>query len=639
MVSKEEILELLNSEDSQDIREGAFRAGEERIGEAVEPLVRHLQSGNLGVQEAADAALRHIGGAATVQALTPLLRSDDAPVRNLSMDILREIGAQDVETLAELLHDEDPDMRIFVSDILGETGNALVVAPLCRALLRDPEVNVRYQAAVSLGTIASPEAAGCLNKALEDEEWVQFAVIEALTKIREESSINALAKAMSRSTDLVASMIVDALGEMGNIKAVGLLLKRLEASPTALRNKIVKAVVKILGGKSLSLLSQGERENLREYALVALEDEDEEIQDAAVQGLAYVGGEDASAAILELATRLDPVSNQDRIEHMAQALAAIGNTNAMEDGLVNGEWKKGMTILEAYRLIGEPSHAKKLQDVFMDKDLDMQRAIAIVLRELANPESTEFFLNLLETHQDGTILKEAAEFLGPQMHEQSALPALFNLLDHPYDDVKDSVLEAIVSIDGPEVREHFKEKSVSEEPVDRLMATYVLGRLGHDEDLHDLQRALEDPVPEIRKVALESLDGRCFEIDRLLPLALPSLSDEDREVRLAVVEILGKCHEEAVLPHLEKALKDEDDWVRIRALEALGQRHSAQSISKIVPLLDSDNTLILLKVIEALGEIGGESAFRSLFTILDHENTEVQAAAEEALARLKAVRE
>lgn len=639
MVSKEEILELLNSEDSQDVREGAFRAGEERIGDAVEPLVRHLQSGNLGVQEAADAALRHIGGAKTVQALTPLLRSDDAPVRNLSMDILREIGGQDVETLGELLHDEDPDMRIFVADILGETGNALVVAPLCRALLKDPEVNVRYQAAVSLGTIASPEAAGCLNKALEDEEWVQFAVIEALTKIREESSINALAKAMGRSTDLVASMIVDALGEMGNIKAVGLLLKRLEASPTALRNKIVKAVVNILGGKSLSLLSQGERENLREYALVALEDEDEEIQDAAVQGLAYVGGENASAAILDLATSLDPVSNQDRIEHMAQALAAIGNTKAMEDGLVHGEWKKGMTILEAYRLIGDPSHAQKLQDVFMDKDLDMQRAIAIVLRELANPESTEFFLGLMETHQDGTVIKEAAEFLGQQMHERRALPLLFNLLDHPYDDVKDVVLEAIVSIDGPEVREHFKEKSVSEEPMDRLMATYVLGRLGHDEDLQDLQRALEDPVPEIRKVALESLEGRCFEIDRLLPLALPCLSDEDREVRLAVVEILGKCQEDAVLPHLEKALEDEDDWVRIRALEALGQRNSEQSIPKIVPLLDSDNTLILLKVIEALGEIGGESAFRSLFTILDHENTEVQAAAEEALARLKAVRE
>ncbi|TVM19895.1 HEAT repeat domain-containing protein [Oceanidesulfovibrio indonesiensis] len=639
MAAKEAVLKLLSSDDPHDIREGAFTAGDERMAEAVEPLVLHLQSGSLGVQEAADAALRQIGGEKAVAALIPLLRSDDVPVRNLAMDILREIGKQDVDTLIELLRDEDPDMRIFASDILGETRNPLVVGPLCRALLKDPEVNVRYQAAVSLGTVASEEAAGCLNKALEDEEWVQFAVIEALTKIRDESSINALAKAMSRSTDLVSSMIIDALGEMGNIKAVALLLKRLEASPTALRNKIVKAVVNILGGKSLSLLSQDERENLRVYALIALEDEDEEIQDAAIQGLAYVGGEKASAAILKLAAKLDPVSNQDRIESMAAALASIGNTKALEAALSGDEWKKGMVALEAYRRIGDPQFAGHLQEAFPHKDLDMQRAITTVLREIADDGATDFFLGVLEEQEDGDVLKDAAEFLGLKVKAPQALPLLFRLLDHPFDDVKDMALEAIIAINGPEVRQRFKELFDSEEPLDRLMATYALGRLGHEDDLNDLQRALEDPVPEIRKIALESLDDMCFELDRLLPLTIGCLSDEEREVRLAVVEILGKCHDDAVLPYLEQALGDEDDWVRIRALEALGERRATQTIPKIVPLLESDNTLILLKVIEALGDIGGENAFRSLFTVLDNENSEVQAAAEEALAKLKAERE
>lgn len=639
MAAKEAVLKLLSSDDPQDIREGAFTAGDERVVDAVEPLVLHLQSGNLGVQEAADAALRQIGGEKAVSALIPLLRSDDVPVRNLAMDILRTIGRQDVDMLVELLRDDDPDMRIFASDILGETKNPLVVGPLCRALLKDPEVNVRYQAAVSLGTVASQEAAGCLNKALDDEEWVQFAVIEALTKIREESSINALAKAMDKSTDLVSSMIIDALGEMGNIKAVALLLRRLETSPTVLRNKIVKAVVNILGGKSLSLLSQEERENLRVYALIALEDEDEEIQDAAIQGLAYVGGEKASAAILDLAASLDPVSSQDRIESMAAALASIGNTKAMEQALAGDEWKKGMVALEAYRRIGDPRFAGYLQQAFPIKDLDMQRAITTVLSDIADADATDFFLDVLENHEDGSVRKDAAEFLGLKMKSPQALPMLFDLLDHPYDDVKDMALESIIAINGPEVRERFKELFSSEEPMDRLMATYALGRLGHEEDLIDLQRALQDPVPEIRKVALESLDDMCFEIDRLLPLTIGCLSDEEREVRLAVVEILGKCHESVVLPYLELALDDEDDWVRIRALEALGERRAAQSIPKIVPLLDSDNTLILLKVIEALGEIGGESAFRSLFIVLDNENSEVQAAAEEALAKLKAEQE
>lgn len=261
MSEEQHILEVLQSDDAEQVREAAYSAGELRLEAAVPHLVRHLQSQNIGVQEAVDNALRKIGGAAAVAGVIPLLRSDDAPIRNISMDILRDIGRDEFDALKQLLHDEDPDIRIFASDILGTSGSILAVPALCEALLRDPEVNVRYQAAVSLGTLAFPEAADCLNKAMQDEEWVQFSVIEALIKIRAESSVNALVKALDTTSDLVASMIVDALGEMGNLKAVPLLLKRIEKSPTPLRNKIVRAIVSILGKKSLSLL--GEREQQR----------------------------------------------------------------------------------------------------------------------------------------------------------------------------------------------------------------------------------------------------------------------------------------------------------------------------------------------------------------------------------------
>ena len=74
------------------------------------------------------------------------------------------------------------------------------------ALLKDPEVNVRYQAAVSLGNLGKKEAAQYLNKALEDEEWIQFAVIEALSKIREASSVGALAMASQSASRLLSVM-------------------------------------------------------------------------------------------------------------------------------------------------------------------------------------------------------------------------------------------------------------------------------------------------------------------------------------------------------------------------------------------------------------------------------------------------
>ena len=171
MGDHEELLNQLRSGDVELEREAAFAAGEGKVEEAVPLLARLVQSQNLGVQEAADRALRRIGGPAVVRAVAPLLRSDDPPSRNIAMDVMREVGDQDFPTLIDLLHDDDPDMRIFSSDILGSTGNLMAVSALCEALLKDPEVNVRYQAAVSLGALGRPEAAKCLNKALSDDEW------------------------------------------------------------------------------------------------------------------------------------------------------------------------------------------------------------------------------------------------------------------------------------------------------------------------------------------------------------------------------------------------------------------------------------------------------------------------------------
>ena len=69
--------------------------------------------------------------------------------------------------------------------------------------------------------------------------------------------------------------------------------------------KIAKAVVRILGGKALSLLSPVERDRFRGYLLAALGDDDEDVQDAAVSGLGSVGGEDAAKTVLAHAARLD----------------------------------------------------------------------------------------------------------------------------------------------------------------------------------------------------------------------------------------------------------------------------------------------------------------------------------------------
>ncbi|WP_243363358.1 HEAT repeat domain-containing protein [Fundidesulfovibrio terrae] len=636
MGEHDELFGQLQSGDVEQEREAAFAAGEARIEEAVPLLAKLVQSQNLGVQEAADRALRRIGGPAVVRAVAPLLRSDDPPARNIAMDVMREVGDQDFPTLVALLHDDDPDMRIFASDIIGSTDNLMAVDPLCEALLKDPEVNVRYQAAVSLGALGKPEAAKCLNKALADDEWVQFAVIEALAKIRDESSVSALIGALGKSSDLVASMIVDALGEIGNVKAVTMLIKRLDDSPAALRNKICKSVVKILGGKSLTLLSDAERVKFRDYLLAALSDEDTEIQDAAVHGLAFVGGTTSSQAILELAGALDPDRDQDRLELAITTLTAMGLSEALKNALTSGEHALSMIAVEVLSRIGGPEVSSLLMAVFWKRDRDVQREIVQALLKVGGAEAVEFFQDVLARNADGTVLKGALAFLGQKMRVVGASDAIFALLSHPYDDVKEAALDACVALGTPEMASRFKEMARSDEPIDRLMAVFALGKIEPEKNLVELKAALEDEIPDIRKVAIEAVAGLCAPDGEGLKLLVSRLSDESREVRIAVVEQIGHCCSLSEgTTYLVQALDDPDDWVRIRALEALGMRTAREAAPRLVELLESPNKLVALKVVETLGEIGGNVAFRALLEVLNGSDPELTAAAEDAISKIQ----
>lgn len=634
MVDCNDLCQRLGSDDPDVLRDAAFDAGESGCLQAVPLLAKLLCTHNLGVQEAADRALRRLGGKEVVAAVKALLRSDDAPVRNAAMDILRAVGVQDFPTLLELLHDSDPDIRIFASDILGSTDSRLAVTPLCEALLKDPEVNVRYQAAVSLGELAFAEAAPGLGKALGDDEWVQFAVIEALSKIRDASSVGALVKALDKSTDLVASMIVDALGEIGNIKAVTMLLKRIDASPEVLRNKIVKAVVRILGGKALSLLSPAERDRFRSYLLAALHDDEDDVQDAAVSGLGSVGGEDAAEAVLAHATRIDRDNLPERYDHAVAALRDMGLTEALGQALRAGDTAQRAVALDVLSNLPCPQCPGLLMDAFASLPESFQPAAVKALAGIAGEAAVEFFMDLLGSDNEAVLL-EAVAFLGGSMQVPAAGAPLFGLLAHSSDAVKEAALDACVAIGGAELDARFRDLSHSEDPMDRLMAVYALGRMGVGDHMDIIRAALIDEIPDIRKIALETLADSCGHEETSLPLIVSRLDDENRDVRLAVVEVLGGCDSATVYPYLEKALDDRDDWVRIRAIEALGARGEHEAVPRLLAMAGESSKIVALKAVEVLGEIGGPDAFQALLGLISSDDPELAGVAETAIARLQ----
>lgn len=631
MSEQAQILSMLEQGDPESLREGAQLAGETGMAEAIPALIRGMSSSNVGVQEAVERALHKIGGPAVVHAMIPLLRSENVPVRNLAMDLLRGLGKSDLQAVQKLLHDEDADIRIFAADILGSMQSAQAVAPLCSALLHDPEVNVRYQAAVSLGTLAFSESARCLNSSLGDEEWVQFAAIEALTKIRDASSTSALLKALDQSSDLVASSIVDALGEMGDIKAVPLLLRRLESSPTPLCNKIIRAVLNIMGPRSLSLLGVKECQRMRGYLPSALEDEDPEVQDAAVKGFAALGGEGATDFILRHAAGLNPDREPERISLAIEAMVKVGNSADLQKALLENDELALQIVMGVLLRVDTAAAVSLLMRIFWDHNRDLQRVFILALAGKAGREHTDFFLDVLTRHKDGNVLRGALLFLGRKGDPEVVFDKITPLLEHPYDDVKESALEALIALHTPRVEIFFKDLARNEDMIHRMMGVYGLGFFEIGNTIDELSAALEDEAPEVRKVAVEAFGRSCPLSEACLSKVERMLGDDNSEVRMAVFDTLGLCSDERYVNSLIMGLSDPDPWVRIRCAERLGENKTNQAVAPMVEMLEDENPLIVIKVLTSLGMIGGEAAFRAMLPLLEHPDRDVREAAEEAV--------
>lgn len=635
MPENDQIFALLASDNPDDIREGAYLAGKKKMQEALPALVEHLSTHNIAVQEAVERALYKIGGPKVVEAVIPLLRSDDAPARNTAMELLRRLSSSNIEALTRLLRDDDPDIRIFTSDILGSTGSSIAVAALSYALLHDPEVNVRYQAAVSLGELALPGAAASLNKAMQDEEWVQFAVIEALTKIRDESSVSALVQALDKSSDLVGSMIVDALGEMGNMRAVPLLLKHLESASLPLGNKIVRAVVNILGEQSLTLLGSKVCERLRDHIHHAVKDEDSSIQDAAVKAFASLKGNDATESIMKLAGTLDPEEDAERIGKIISALTAIGVNDALL-AAVRGDNDLTMQIaVEVMARLEDPHLLPMLVEMFWHRDRDTQRFLVNAMADRADKSAQNFFLDVLDRHKDGLVLRGALRFLGHMGDPGVVQDKVLSFLDNQYNDVKETALEAAVALNTPKIHDHFRKTARSDDPAQRMMAVYAFGMFGPQLFMEELRNALGDECPDVRRLAVEALSRDYSGGSESLHLIESQMADKNKEVRLAVVEALGTYDNEEIYAHLIRGLRDEDDWVRSRCIDKLGERKSQESVPTLIEMLEDESRLIVMKAIEALGQIGGEVAFRALMELLGHPSPETQEAAEAAIENIR----
>ena len=139
-----------------------------------------------GVREVILTGLVRHPGDASVTAILPLLRSDNASVRTGALDSLRAMPETLASRLSEALADPDPDVRLLVCDLARVLPPADASRTLCDLLDGEDEANVCTAAIDALAEVGGPEAAPALERCaarLADEPFLRFAVKAALDRI------------------------------------------------------------------------------------------------------------------------------------------------------------------------------------------------------------------------------------------------------------------------------------------------------------------------------------------------------------------------------------------------------------------------------------------------------------------------
>jgi HEAT repeat protein len=139
------------------------------------------------VREAIFLALGTMASDEAVSALLPLLRSEDARLRNGAIEVLSGLPKVVGPRISALLLDADVDVRIFTVNLLGELRHEQVTQWLQQVLLSDREVNVVAAAIEVMAETGQPEHIDALRETrrrFADDPFIGFAADVAIERIR-----------------------------------------------------------------------------------------------------------------------------------------------------------------------------------------------------------------------------------------------------------------------------------------------------------------------------------------------------------------------------------------------------------------------------------------------------------------------
>jgi HEAT repeat protein len=138
------------------------------------------------VREAIMTALIGIGNTASVSAILPYLRSQDAGVRAAAIEALQALPAAIAPFIALLFNDGDSDVRLLATELVRNMKASEATRLLCDLIEREQHPNVCASAIDVLTEVGTPEALPALEKCavrFAATPFLPFAISVAIARI------------------------------------------------------------------------------------------------------------------------------------------------------------------------------------------------------------------------------------------------------------------------------------------------------------------------------------------------------------------------------------------------------------------------------------------------------------------------
>jgi HEAT repeat protein len=138
------------------------------------------------LREAIMTALMRVGDEASVRALLPYLRSQDASQRGAAIEALQALPGPIMPFMVALLHDGDSDVRVLATELARNMPAVDATRLLSELLEHEPHINVCGAAIEVLAEVGTPAALPALQSCAErfaGTSFLPFAVSIAMARI------------------------------------------------------------------------------------------------------------------------------------------------------------------------------------------------------------------------------------------------------------------------------------------------------------------------------------------------------------------------------------------------------------------------------------------------------------------------